>query len=56
MRINQSYDYTFTVTDKAHIALIKSALKPNRGQLFIVSKAVINNTTYTFLIDCIGIL
>jgi len=36
MKINKSYHYTFIVTDKAHLALIKSALKPNRGQLITV--------------------
>ena len=31
--VNESYHYTFVITSKAHLALIKSALKPNRGQL-----------------------
>jgi hypothetical protein len=31
--INPSYHYIFIVTDKVHLAFIKSALKPNRGQL-----------------------
>ena len=31
--INPSYHYIFIVTDRVHLAFIKSALKPNRGQL-----------------------
>ncbi len=31
--VNPSYHYTFVITAKAHLAFIKSALKPNRGQL-----------------------
>ena len=31
--VNESYHYTFVITNKSNLALIKSALKPNRGQL-----------------------
>mgnify|MGYP005709180771 FL=1 len=31
--VNLSYHYTVVMTHKVHLALIKSALKPNRGQL-----------------------
>ena len=32
--VNESYHYTFVITNKSNLALIKTALKPNRGQLF----------------------
>ena len=31
--VNESYHYTFVITNKSNLALIKTALKPNRGQL-----------------------
>ena len=31
--VNESYHYTFVITNKSNLALIKRALKPNRGQL-----------------------
>lgn len=31
--VNESYHYTFIITNKSNLALIKTVLKPNRGQL-----------------------
>ena len=31
--VNESYHSTFVITNKSNLALIKTALKPNRGQL-----------------------
>jgi len=31
--VNESYHYTFVITNISNLALIKTALKPNRGQL-----------------------
>ena len=31
--VNESYHYIFVITNKSNLALIKTALKPNRGQL-----------------------
>ena len=31
--VNESYHNTFIITNKSNLALIKTALKPNRGQL-----------------------
>ena len=31
--VNESYHYTFVITNKSNLALIKTALRPNRGQL-----------------------
>jgi hypothetical protein len=36
--VNEFHYYTYAVIDKNNLEVIKSSLKPNRGQLFETSK------------------